>query len=467
MQYRTYEEHLRAYLETLPIQTLRILGRRQGVPKKNLAKKALIIQSIADIFTGRAEPDIQTNRGAPVKNDYLDPEIMSRLFNIRREHDDDWDKEIESPILEVASPDAKKRPPVKPISTGLVEMQPNGTGILHKKYGKISRADDCLLPPALIQTYEIRNGDYISCHIQDTAAGEALTVERVLSINEQVVGQFQSRAQFERLTPDYPRDKIELSANCNSAALRMIDLFAPIGRGQRALIVAPPHTGNTTLLREISCAIIDHHSSAIQLIVLLLDARPEDVTEFNREVGYYALDLLYSTFDEGAEEHIRVAQLAIEHAKRYAEQGRNVMLLCDSLTKLDRAYRSFMSSQEAEIGVKQFFGSARNTLEEGSITMLATVGTDENGTERSLYLQLKDACNAEIVLSEELARDGIFPAVDLKKSGTRKQSMLLSEDEIAAANAIRSESKSTQTLLKHMKRTKNNQDLVAQILSKA
>lgn len=463
MMTNSYEEDLKTYLDSLPIQTLRVLGRRQGVPSKCLAKKPLIIQAIADIFMGRIEPNQKSNRGAPVKNDYLDPQIMSKLFTIRREHDEDWDKAIEPQILEVASPTLKKTLPNEKIFTGIVEEQPNGTGMLRIQFGRVNKNLDGLIPCAIMQAYQLRNGDYISCHMKnETNHVETLTVERVLTVNEQVVGQYTLGPRFEDLTPDYPKKKIELSKACNELDLRILDLFVPIGMGQRALIVAPPQTGNTTLLKDISCAMIDHHSAEIKLIVLLLDARPEDVTEFRNSVGYYALDLFYSTFDEEAEEHVRIAKLAIDHAKRYAERNRNVLLLCDSVTKLAQAYQTLLTEQDAVLKVKQFLGAARYTLEAGSITILATTNVDECESNTALYEKLRDTCNAEIILSERLARNGIFPAIDFMASKTRREENLLTNEELVVARAIRAKNDDMSGILKRLSKAKTNEAFVTQ-----
>lgn len=462
MQKRTIEEEYIDYLNKLPIQTLRVLGRQQGVPSKSLATKPLIIQSLLDLLMGRAQPTPSSGRGAPVKENYLDPAILQRLINIRRSFE--TEEAPRSEFLEVNSPEAKKFVSAKSVETGLLDILSNGCGFLRVKFGRSNQEEDIYLSAPLIQALGLRQGDFVACHVSN--AREPRTVESVVSVNEQLMGDYESRPSFEKLTPDYPREKIELSRN-GVVSMRMIDLFAPIGKGQRALVVAPPQTGSSTLLKEIAQAVQGSKSSNFKLIVLLIDERPEEVTEFRRAV--LDADLIYTTFEESAEEHVRAAQLAIEHAKRYCERKRDVVLLCDSVTKLARAFQRISKDSancvSGGIGVKQFLAAARNTIEAGSLTIVATASVNA-GKCSEVCDEIRETCNAEIVLSAELAQKAVFPAIDLIASGTRKSEWLLSQEESSAVRKMRSEGLTTQELIKRMKSAKSNQALVAQTNAK-
>jgi len=466
MQKRTYEEDLKDYLETLPIQTLRVLGRQQGVPSSSLSKKPLIIQSIVDLFCGRAEPTPKSGRGAPVKTSYLDPVILQKLYEIRRVHDEGYDKEPEVRYLEVASPHVEKTPPLKPIFAGTLEISEAGFGYLRMHNGKITKEEDIYVSAPLIQMLGLRQGDYVSCNVKDAVKDEPRTAERIFSVNEQLTGRYESRSCFDRLTPDYPRERIEFSKNNSELSLRIIDLFSPIGKGQRAIVTATPQTGSTTLIKQIACAALNYHRSDLKLIVILLDSRPEEVTEFRREIGGSVL--FYATFEEDSEEQIRIAKLAIEQAKRYAERKSNALVLCDSVLKLARAYRNFAEENKIAGGnryaimqAKQFIGAARNTAESGSVTVITTASVNGgNRYDAAVFEEIRETCNAEIILSDQLAKQGVFPAIDFLRSNTKKDELLLSTEERTTAQKLREKFTSGKEFVKYLKKTKTNQDLI-------
>ncbi|MBQ7642916.1 MAG: transcription termination factor Rho, partial [Clostridia bacterium] len=287
---------------------------------------------------------------------------------------------------------------------------------------------------------------------------------------------FLKRTNFDDLIPYYPtkRLKLENATNADDVAIRCIDLFAPIGKGQRGLIVAPPKAGKTTLLKKIAQAIESNYPD-VKLIILLIDERPEEVTDIKRSVKG---EVVFSTFDENAEHHIRAAELVINRAKRLVEVGQDVVILMDSITRLARAYNNTIDSSGKTLsggldpaalnGPKRFFGAARNIDDGGSLTVLSTA-LIETGSRLDdvIYEEFKGTGNMEIHLSRELSEKRIFPAIDLYKSGTRKDELLLSEKELATVYKLRKilseRSDATDTLIEMMKKSKNNDDLISKI----
>ena len=319
---------------------------------------------------------------------------------------------------------------------------------------------------------ELRTGDFIACTAQPRQKNEAAAILELLSVNGLPQGKYNARPVFETLTAVYPTEKIGLSEQCGDDALRMLDLFAPIGKGQRALITAPPKAGKTTLLKSVARAIHQFHRD-IELLVLLIDERPEEVTDIGSAVR--GSTVVSSTFDEAAEHHVRAAQLLLEHAKRLVEHGKDVVILLDSLTKLTRAYNNVVESSgktlsggldpAALAGPKRFFGAARKTKEAGSLTILATALV-ETGSRMDdvIYEEFKGTGNADIFLSRELAERRIFPAIDLRRSGTRKEELLLSAEEAEAVGQFRVHGLTDTAAIKEiLGRTADNAELVSRL----
>ena len=277
------------------------------------------------------------------------------------------------------------------------------------------------------------------------------------------------RKNFDELIPCYPKKAIKLE-NGGDIALRVIDLFAPVGFGQRGLIVAPPKTGKTTILQKVAKSIEEKYKDA-KLIVLLIDERPEEVTDFKCAISS---EVVYSTFDESAERHIRTAENTIAKAKRLVEEGKDVIILLDSITRLARAYNNAIESSgktlsggldpTAMYGPKSFFGSARNTQDGGSLTILATALVDTGSRlDEVIFEEFKGTGNMEIHLSSALAERRVFPAIDLKKSGTRKEELLLDQESLDSALELRRvvlDGKiTTAELFQMVKKSKDNKDL--------
>lgn len=466
------ETRYREYLDTLPLTTLRLLGRENGVAQASSVKKSGLIDGIVAVLTGKIQPVPRSKRGAPVKHSYLDPEVSRKLEAIRKEYR--YDAQKKEVVTGVASPDLPDRPLYdEPVYTGILEIMQGGYGFLRAKNCQPSSGGDVFIAAPVLHAMRLREGDFVACTAKPRQKNDSPALDEILSVNGLPVGEYERRPFFDSLTAQYAKEKIELSRENPCLSLRVLDLFAPIGKGQRALIIAPPKAGKTTLLKEIASAIAAHHGE-ISLIVLLIDERPEEVTDFRTSVP--EAQVVYSTFDEGAEHHIRAAELTIEHAKRIAEHGRDVVILLDSLTKLTRAYNYASESSGKtlsgglEAGAlaepKRFFGAARNTVEGGSVTILATALVDTGSRmDDVIYEEFKGTGNADIFLSRELAERRIFPAIDVRKSGTRKEELLLSKEELSAVYKLRERgiTENVSGLLDMMKRTSDNAEFIGRL----
>lgn len=472
MEFKTVETRYREYLDTLSLTTLRLLGRENGVAQASSIKKSGLVDGIVAVLTGKSQPAPRSKRGAPVKHSYLDPEVSRKLEEIRKEYR--YVAEKKEAVTGVSSPDLPDRPLYdEPVYTGILEIMQGGYGFLRAKNCQPSNGGDVFIAAPVLHSMRLREGDYVACTAKPRQKNDSPAIDEILSVNGLPVGEYEQRPFFDSLTAQYAKEKIELSKENPCLSLRVLDLFAPIGKGQRALIIAPPKAGKTTLLKEIASAIAAHHGE-ISLIVLLIDERPEEVTDFRTSVP--EAQVVYSTFDEGAEHHIRAAELTIEHAKRMAEHGRDVVILLDSLTKLTRAYNYASESSGKtlsgglEAGAlaepKRFFGAARNTVEGGSVTILATALVDTGSRmDDVIYEEFKGTGNADIFLSRELAERRIFPAIDVRKSGTRKEELLLSQEELSAVYKLRERgiTENVPGLLDMMKRTADNAEFIGRL----
>ena len=472
MELKTTEQRYREYLDTLPLSTLRILGRANGVGNASSNHKNALIETIVQILTGKAKPAPRSNRGAPAKQSYVDPVILERLAEIRRAGESE--RHERDRLLEVAAGEPYPALFDAPVFTGILEITQAGYGFvrIHNCQPSSSGGDVFLAAPT-IQAYGLREGDYIACTAKPRQKNDAAAIDTLLSVNGCPVGRYEHRPWFDSLTAQYPCQKIALSDGNTGLSLRMLDLFAPIGKGQRALIIAPPKAGKTTLLKETAQAIASRHRD-LKLILLLIDERPEEVTDLRTNIK--DADIFYSTFDEGAEHHVRAATLTIAYAKRMAELGSDIVILLDSLTKLTRAYNYIAESTGKTLSgglaagaltePKRFFGAARNTKEAGSITILATVLV-ETGSRMDdvIYEEFKGTGNADIFLSRELAERRIFPAIDLRRSGTRKEELLLTDEELDCVYKLRERGlvANVPGVIDMLRRTQDNAEFIARL----
>ena len=377
--------------------------KRRGRPKK--AEKVVIA----------AEPEVETPSEAsvepivePVEEPVAEPEITK----------DDFTAEI--------------------VGEGVLELIPEGYGFLRSAdYNYLNSPDDIYVSPSQIKLFGLKAGDTVTGVIRPPKEGEKyFPLVQVLEINGLEPNAVRDRVQFEYLTPLFPNEKFNLTGNGhNDLSNRVVDLFSPIGKGQRALIVAQPKTGKTMLLQSIANAIADNHPE-VYMIVLLIDERPEEVTEMARHVK---AEVVASTFDEQATRHVKVAEMVLEKAKRMVECGHDVVILLDSITRLARAYNSVQpaSGKVLSGGVdanalhkpKRFFGAARNTEEKGSLTIIATALIDTGSKmDEVIFEEFKGTGNMELQLDRRLANKRVYPAVDVIASGTRREDMLLSRE---------------------------------------
>jgi len=332
--------------------------------------------------------------------------------------------------------------------SGILDIHPDGYGFLRSSQNYVTTPNDIYVSQAQIRRFRFKTGDLIKGNLRKPKEMEKF---RALLFAKEVNGEppekIYRRANFEDLTPIYPEYRLSLESGPRPLATRLIDLIAPIGLGQRGMIVSPPKAGKTMLLKRIANAILKNHDS-IHLIVLLIDERPEEVTDIQRSIGSERADVVYSTFDEQPEHHKKVAEIVLERAKRMVEHGKDIVILLDSITRLSRAYNLTMPPggrtltgglDPAALHMpKKFFGAARNIENGGSLTILATALVDTGSKmDDVIFEEFKGTGNMELVLDRRLSEKRIFPAIDVQKSGTRREEMLLTENELKALFILR------------------------------
>lgn len=432
------------YLSTLSIGSLRLVGRHSGVSKATLKKKNELIREIVSVITGEVPPAERTNRGAPVKDDYVDPKIFDRLEEIKltylgNKDQGEAENEAEIPlnIIDVRSPEFVPDDSAyceQEVYSGQLETL-NGVPCLLPLDGRDCEAERIIINVSMIKTYDLREGDIVACYAAKNHA--TLVALEILSVNGLPVTN-DIRAHFEELDVCYPRERISLYGEMvKSDAMKYIDWLIPFGKGQRTLMAAAPNTGKTTILKAVAKSIVETHPE-IRLLVLLTDQSPEAVCEFKKIVP--KSDLVYTTFDDEAEKHVFMANFILKRAKRFAEVGMDVLLLVDSLTNLAHAYNETKESlggkhlscgleTKAVHYIRKYFGTARCLEKGGSLSMLGTIsiGTG-NPMDDILSCELLGVANSRIMLSNSLASKRIFPAVDAQSSQT-KCSALFSESE--------------------------------------
>ncbi len=358
---------------------------------------------------------------------------------------------------------------------GTLEILPDGFGFLRApNYNYLPGPDDIYVSPSQIRRFNLRTGDTVSGQIRQPKESERyFALLKVEAVNYEDPEVAREKILFDNLTPLYPECKIVLENDPKNYSTRIMDLLTPIGFGQRGLIVSPPRSGKTMLLQFIADSIVQNHENVV-LFVLLIDERPEEVTDMQRSVRG---EVISSTFDEPAERHVQVAEMVIEKAKRLVEQKKNVVILLDSITRLARAYNSVMppSGKILSGGVdsnalqrpKRFFGAARNVEEGGSLTIIATALVDTGSRmDEVIFEEFKGTGNMEIQLDRRLADKRIFPSIDIKKSGTRKEDLLLDERILNRVWILRkllaslNPADSLEFLLEKMNGTKHNKELM-------
>ncbi len=359
---------------------------------------------------------------------------------------------------------------------GILEVMSEGFGFIRSD-NFLPGDDDVYVSPSQIRRFSLRTGDILKGNTRIKMQNEKFSaLLYVNSVNGMSVSEITKRACFEDLTPIFPNERIRLERQGSSVAMRIVDLLSPIGKGQRGMIVSPPKAGKTTLLKEMAMSIL-HNNPEMHIIILLIDERPEEVTDMKETVYGPNVEVIYSTFDELPDHHRRVSEMVIERAKRLVESKRDVIIFIDSITRLARAYNQVVQSSGRTLSggldpsalhmPKRFFGAARNIREGGSLTILATALVDTGSKmDDVVYEEFKGTGNMELVLDRKLQERRIFPAIDIVKSGTRREDLLLDRDELEtinrmrrALNGVRSE-EATENILNMFVHTRNNPELI-------
>ena len=404
-------------------------------------------------------------------------ELIKVLGDLKKSNTDNFDysseeKKENEEFLEEASVDYKLTTEGDEIVEGILEVLPDGYGFLRGE-NYLSTPKDVYISPIQIRRFKLDTGDMIK-GISRYKEGEKFpSLIFVGEVNGEHPEKAAKRKRFDELTPIYPNERLRLETTSNEYAMRIMDLMSPVGKGQRGQIVAQPKVGKTTLLKKIANSIVENNPE-VQLIVLLIDERPEEVTDMKRSIKG---QVIYSTFDELPEHHVKVAEMVLARAKRMIEHNKDVVILLDSITRLARAYNLVIPSSGRTLSggldpaalhkPKQFFGAARNIENGGSLTILATSLIDTGSRmDDVIFEEFKGTGNMEVHLDRKLSEKRIFPAIDLNKSGTRREDLLLTAKEKDAVDAFRKAMNSlpvaevTEQIISHMTQTKNNDQFI-------
>ncbi|HOT22050.1 MAG TPA: transcription termination factor Rho [Sedimentibacter sp.] len=443
-------------LRNLKLSELKELAKSKGIHDAYKYKKDELILKLNEIESDNNDESKETINDSKIPEDKKETEQEMELP----------DKIVEE--IESSGTEALK-------VTGILETHSDGYGFLRTN-NYLTSDDDVYISPSQIRRFHMQTGDKISGITRPPKQGEKFkALLYVKEINDQNPELARNRKEFDTLIPIYPDQRIKLEISPIDIAMRIIDLIAPIGRGQRGMIVAPPKAGKTTILKNIANSIAENYPE-IEIIMLLIDERPEEVTDMKRNVKG---DVVYSTFDELPKNHIKVAEMVLERAKRLVEHGKDVVILLDSITRLSRAYNLTITptgrtlsgglDPGALYGPKRFFGAARNIENGGSLTILASA-LIETGSRMDdlIFEEFKGTGNMEIHLDRKLSEKRVFPAIDINKSGTRREELLLNNEEMQTIWQLRkamsnfSTADVTERIIEGLIRTKTNDEFVKQ-----
>ena len=454
-------------LESLTLLELKKLAKENNIRNISKLKKEELIEVLKSLQNNNFEEneeDIFED-----EEDFEENEKVDQTIDSRRRYDasdDEAELEEQNTVAYQVNNEEDE------IIEGILEVLPDGYGFLRGN-NYLSSPKDVYISPVQIRRFKLVTGDLVK-GISRCKEGEKFpSLIFVGEVNGEHPEKSAKRIRFEELTPIYPNERLRLETIESNYATRMIDIISPIGKGQRGLIVAQPKAGKTTLLKEIANSITTNNPEC-ELIMLLIDERPEEVTDMKRSIKG---QVVYSTFDELPEHHAKVAEMVIERAKRLVEQGKDVVVLLDSITRLARAYNLVVpaSGRTLSGGIdpaslhkpKKFFGAARNIEDGGSLTILATALT-ETGSRMDdvIFEEFKGTGNMEVLLDRTLAEKRIYPAIDINRSNTRREDLLLNDKELEVASLIRkamsnmAAADSTEQILKVIKATKNNEEFL-------
>ena len=439
---------MREKYESLPLATLKDLAKARGLKGISTMKKAELIERML-------EEDEKEKKSAreTVKE-------LSANTGDKEVHDID---KLDSGIT----------------AHGILEVMQDGYGFI-RSANYLPGENDVYVSPSQIRRFNLKTGDILEGNTRIKTQQEKFSALLYLSkINEMDPMKAMHRKNFEDMTPIFPNERLSLECGKTSTAMRIMDLMSPIGKGQRGMIVSPPKAGKTTLLKQVALS-VQKNNPEVHLLILLIDERPEEVTDIRETVTGENVEVIYSTFDELPERHKRVSEMVVERAKRLVEHGRDVMILLDSITRLARAYNLTVAPSGRTLSggldpaalhmPKRFFGAARNMREKGSLTILATALVDTGSRmDDVVYEEFKGTGNMELVLDRKLSEKRIFPAIDILKSGTRRDDLLLTKEEAEAVDIIRKATNSlkpdeaVEKILDLFSKTRNNREFVEMV----
>lgn len=487
---------MREKLETLPLTQLRELARGQGIKNVSGLRKSELVDRLCEVAEREKEAKAAEAEKAESATEAEKSEKADRQERTdRQERAERQERTERSERTErqergnVPTQNGSQPPTGDPKNdlqdldsgieaNGILEVMPDGFGFIRCE-NFLPGENDVYVAPSQIRRFNMKTGDIIrGSRRVKTATEKFAALLYVTTINGYPTHVVEKRPNFEDLTPIFPNKRLnlEVQGGRNTTAMRVMDLLAPIGKGQRGMIVSPPKAGKTTLLKQVAKAVTTNYPG-MHLIILLIDERPEEVTDIKESVVGPNVEVIYSTFDELPERHKRVSEMVIERAKRLVEHGRDVMILLDSMTRLARAYNLVVppSGRTLSGGLdpaalhmpKRFFGAARNMREGGSLTILATALVDTGSRmDDVIYEEFKGTGNMELVLDRKLSEKRIFPAIDILKSGTRRDDLLLTSEEAEAVESVRKATnsmkadESVEKVLDLFTRTRTNREFV-------
>lgn len=451
---------MREKYESLALTDLKEIAKIRGIKGTSTMKKADIIETM--LLLDEQENAAKTEKVEQV----VEEKTVPKNKEVRTAEPKEINKELDSGIT----------------ANGIIEVLPDGYGFIRCE-NYMPGENDVYVAPSQIRRFNLKTGDIVCGNTRVKTQAEKfsalLYVKSVNGIDPDIASK---RTNFEDMTPIFPNEKLRLECPGASVAMRVMDLMSPVGKGQRGMIVSPPKAGKTTLLKEVAKS-IKRNSPEVHLIILLIDERPEEVTDIKEAIEGENVEVIYSTFDELPEHHKRVSEMVIERAKRLVEHKKDVMILLDSITRLTRAYNLTVppSGRTLSGGLdpaalhmpKRFFGAARNMREGGSLTILATALVDTGSKmDDVVYEEFKGTGNMEMVLDRKLSEKRIFPAIDIPKSGTRRDDLLLTGEEMEAINILRKAlnglkaDEAVDQILTMFAKTKNNKDFVDMVKKK-
>lgn len=452
-------------LQALPVGELRKIAKENGIKSVTTLRKQQLIDMILEVTEKKEEKETHEKKIEREETKKTEDENRKRH---RRHHKEETGEHKDEVLQEQGL-----------TRTGILEVMPDGFGFIRCD-NYLPGDDDVYVAPSQIKRFRLKTGDFVTGRVREKRENEKFgALYYVDKVNDESLDKVLNRPNFEDLIPIFPNERLHLETDGHSTAMRIVDLVSPIGKGQRGMIVSPPKAGKTTLLKETAKAVLKNNPE-MEMIILLIDERPEEVTDIKEAIRGDNVEVIYSTFDELPEHHKRVSEMVIERAKRLVEHGKDVIILLDSITRLARAYNMTVppSGRTLSGGLdpaalhmpKRFFGAARNMREGGSLTILATALVNTGSKmDDVVYEEFKGTGNMELILDRKLSEKRIFPAIDITQSGTRREDLLLDSDELGASYIIRKEMNgmrkedAVEQILNLFSRTKNNKEFIQQV----